>query len=43
MGSIDAIAKKYASDNFRFADIFNFYIYDGEQVISPDNLKPARK
>ena len=41
MGNIDSIAKKFASDNFRFADIFNYFIYDGKQIISPENLRPA--
>jgi len=28
------------SDNNVFADAFNFLIYDGEEVIKPENLKP---
>ncbi len=36
----DTYAKKYISDNKVFADAFNFLIYDGEEVIKPENLKP---
>lgn len=39
MGSIDAITKEYTSDNRRFADLFNYLIYDGRQVIRPQDLK----
>ena len=28
------------SNNNVFADAFNFLIYDGEEVIKPENLKP---
>ena len=35
----DTYAKKYMSDNNVFADAFNFLIYDGEEVIKPENLK----
>ncbi len=38
MGKIDARTKKYLSDNKRFADIVNYYIYDGEQMVKPDDL-----
>ncbi len=34
----DAITKNYISDTVVFADVFNYYIHDGEQVISPENL-----
>ena len=36
----DAATKAYMQDNRRFADAFNFYLYDGRQVIRPENLKP---
>ena len=36
----DTYAKKYMSDNNVFADAFNFLIYDGEEVIKPERLKP---
>lgn len=38
MGRIDAITHEYLSDNRRFADIVNYYVYDGEQIINPDKL-----
>lgn len=38
MGKIDARTQEYLSDNKRFADIVNYYIYDGEQIIKPDDL-----
>lgn len=41
MGKIDNIAKKFVSDNVRFAEFFNYFIYNSEPVISPDSLKPA--
>lgn len=36
---IDAITKDYLSDNAIFSDIFNCYIYGGEQVIQPEELE----
>ena len=41
MSSIDRIGKKFAADNYRFADIFNNYIYQGKPIISASDLKPA--
>lgn len=38
MGKIDTEAKEYLSNAARFCDIFNFLIYGGENVISPDEL-----
>lgn len=38
MGKIDARTHEYLSDNKRFADIVNYYIYDGEQIIEPNQL-----
>lgn len=26
------------SDNEKFADVFNYYLYNGKQVIKPENL-----
>ncbi len=34
----DTITKDYLSDSSIFADVFNYYIYKGEQVISPEEL-----
>ena len=39
MGKRDILEKQYLRDNKRFADAFNFFIYKGEQVINPDDLK----
>ena len=39
MGKIDSQSKMYFSDSKRFADIFNFWIYNGESVIHPDELR----
>ena len=39
MGVIDTEGKKYLSINKFFADLFNFYLYGGKQVIQPEGLK----
>ncbi|MDO4291910.1 MAG: Rpn family recombination-promoting nuclease/putative transposase [Eubacteriales bacterium] len=39
MGRKDAITKEYTSDNRIFADLFNFFLYGGRQVIRPEALK----
>lgn len=39
MGKKDVLSKDYMSDNRKFADVFNYYLYDGEQVIKPQDLK----
>ena len=39
MGAIDTEAKAYLSDKKRFADAFNFSVYDGDEVIRADDLK----
>ena len=39
MGAIDAEAKAYLSDPERFADAFNFSVYDGDEVIKAKDLK----
>ena len=40
MGKQDIITKDYLNDPRIFADAFNFYLYNGEPVINPQNLKP---
>ena len=40
MSKKDTVSKKYLQDSKRFADLFNFYLYDGKQVIKPEQLKP---
>ena len=38
MGRIDTEAKHYMADNARFADAFNYFVYDGKQIISSNAL-----
>lgn len=38
MGALDTEGKKYFSNNLFFADVFNFLLYDGEEVIKADEL-----
>ena len=38
MGDMDNETKKFIEKNRIFADVFNYFIYDGEQVIKPDDL-----
>lgn len=35
----DTITKDYISDTNVFADVFNYFIYGGEQVITPEQLE----
>lgn len=39
MGLIDTVTAKYMRQNDIFADVFNYFVYDGEQVIDPDCLE----
>lgn len=39
MGVKNAKAHKYLKDNRRFADVFNYHIFEGKQVIRPENLQ----
>lgn len=34
----DTITKDFISDTSIFADVFNYYIFNGEQVIAPEQL-----
>ena len=38
MGKIDTLTRDYMQDAEVFADAFNYLIYDGDSVISPDQL-----
>ncbi len=38
MGKIDTEAKGYLSNVERFSDLFNYWIYNGENIIQPENL-----
>ena len=40
MGKADTITKQFMSDNQIFADAFNYFVYDGEQVNQPEQLHP---
>ena len=40
MSDKDSVTKQYMQDNNIFADAFNFFLYDGEQVIKPEQLRP---
>lgn len=40
MGAVDTETKAYLSNKERFADAFNFSIYNGDYVIHPENLSP---
>lgn len=39
MGDKDTKAKEFLTDNERFADLFNYYLFNGQQVISPAELE----
>lgn len=39
MGKKNTITKQYMQDNAKFADICNFYLYDGKDVIKADDLE----
>ena len=39
MGAMDTEGRQYLSDPVIFADAFNYLLYDGEQVIQPDELR----
>ena len=41
MSEKDTVSKKYLQDNARFADIFNYYLYGGKQIILPEQLRPV--
>jgi len=38
MGRTDIAARQYMEDNSRFADTFNYFLYNGEPVIDPGAL-----
>ena len=38
MGNVDVAAKNYLQDNKVFADVFNYYLYHGEQRLKPEDL-----
>lgn len=40
MGKADTITRQYMNDSTIFADAFNFWVYNGRQVIQPEQLQP---
>ena len=40
MADKDTVSKRYLQNNGRFADLFNFFLYNGRQVIQAQQLKP---
>ena len=38
MGTANTITKQYMQDNVRFADVCNYFLYNGRQVIHPQDL-----
>ena len=40
MADKDTVTKEYMQDKALFADIFNYYLHGGKQVIKPKQLKP---
>ena len=40
MADKDTVTKEYMQDSEIFADAFNFLLYDGEQIIKPEQLRP---
>lgn len=38
MGKPNVITKQYMQDNARFADVCNVYLFDGKQVVKPEEL-----
>ena len=39
MGKKDTVTKEYISRSPIFADVFNQFIYHGEQIIQPEQLR----
>ena len=39
MGKKNVVTKQYIGTNENFADIFNYYLYQGKQVIKPEELE----
>ena len=39
LGKKDSITKVYMRENAVFADIFNYFLYDGKPVLRPENLQ----
>ena len=42
MGTVDIVTKEYMRENAIFADVFNYLIYGGKQVVCVCNFEPMR-
>ena len=42
MGKSDVILKQWLRNKVRFADLFNAVVFDGEQVIKPEELEEIK-
>ena len=40
MGNADIESKEFMRDNAHFADAVNYYVFDGRQIVRPDDLSP---
>ena len=38
MGKLDAVSKRYFGKQDAFADVFNYLLFDGKQIIKPNEL-----
>ena len=41
MGYQDSAMKAFFSDSYVFADVFNYWLYDGAQILEAENFKEA--
>ena len=41
MGKSNAAMKEYVGRKERFADLFNYFLFQGELVIRPEDLEPV--
>ena len=40
MGKADIESRKYMRDTAHFADVVNYYVFGGRQIVRPDDLTP---
>ena len=40
MGNADIESKEFMRDNAHFADVVNYYVFSGRQIVLPDDLSP---
>lgn len=41
MGATNVVTNEYMKDERRFADAFNYFLFDGEQIVCSERLKEA--